>query len=64
MKRQELGECIEALITWMQIKQQDFVKGNINEKQFANCLDYADEVFADIEAELAVLDLIESVCLN
>lgn len=64
MKRQEIGERIEALITWMQIKKQDFVNGDINEEQFANCLDYADEVSADIEAEIAVLELIESVCLN
>ena len=64
MKRQEIGERIEALIIWMQMKKQDFVNGDINEKQFANCLDYADEVFEDIEAEIAVLNLIENVCLN
>ena len=51
MKRQEIGERIEALITWMQIKKQDFVNGGINEEQFVNCL-------------IAVLNLIESVCLN
>ena len=64
MKRQEIGERIEALIIWMQIKKQDFINGDINEEQFANCLDYADKVFEDIEAEIAVLNLIESVCLN
>ena len=64
MKRQEIGERLEALIIWMQIKKQDFINGDINEKQFANCLDYADKTFDDIEAEIAVLNLIESVCLN
>ena len=64
MKRQEIGERIEALIIWMQMKKQDFINGDINKKQFANCLDYADEVFEDIEAEIAVLNLIENVCLN
>ena len=64
MKRQEIGERIEALIIWLQIKKQDFVNGYINEEQFANCLYCAYKVFEDIEAEIAVLNLIESVCLN
>lgn len=64
MKRQEIEERIEALITWMQIKKQDYNDGDINKEQFINCLDYADEMFDDIEADIAVLELLNSVYLN
>ena len=63
-KRQEIGERIEGLISWMYIKKKQFNRGLINEEQLNHCLDYAEMINEEIEAEIAVLELLESVSVN
>jgi hypothetical protein len=63
-KIQEIGERITGLISWLLIKKEHFNQGLINEEQLCNCLDYADMINEEIEAEIAVLELLESVSVN
>ena len=63
-KRQEIGERIEGLISWLYIKKEHFNQGLINEEQLSNCLDYADMINEELEAEIAVLELLENVNMN
>ena len=63
-KRQESGERIEGLISWLYIKKKQFNRGLINEEQLNHCLDYAEMINEEIEAEIAVLELLESVSMN
>ncbi len=63
-KKQEIAERIEGLISWLYIKKEHFNRGLINEEQLSNCLDYAEMINEEIEAEIAVLELLESVSMN
>lgn len=63
-KRQELMERIEALINYTLIKMEQHSEGQLTDKQYENVLNFIDTEYMELEAEYAVMELVESVNLN
>ena len=63
-KSQAIAEQIKALNDWLIIKRDHHKLGLISTEQFSNCLSFAEEKNDEIEADIAVLELLTCIYAN
>lgn len=63
-KRQQISKRINALLEFSFIKMEQYQNGLLTEEQMNEALNYIDSVNDEIQAEIAIIELLDNVCLN
>lgn len=63
-KKQQLAKRMEVLIEYTFEQMEKYSKGHINESQMDEVLYYIDSMHEEIQSEIEMFVLIDSVCLN
>lgn len=64
MKREEIQAKIEGLVEYTLIKIAQYSNGEIDEEHLNAALKFIDTKHEEIQAEIAVMELLESISLN
>ena len=64
MKKATIEQKIISLMMFLESKTEAYMAGEIDEEHFYLACKFADQQMAEIEAEMAVKELLESICLN
>ena len=63
-KKQQLTKRIEMLIEYTFDQVSQYSNGQIDESQMDEVLVHIDSIHEEIQSEIAIFELIDSVCLN
>lgn len=63
-KKQQLAKRIEMLIEYTFDQVSQYSNGQIDESQMDEVLVHIDSIQKEIQSEIAIFELIDSVCLN
>lgn len=63
-KREKLAVKVVSLNEWLLEKYSQFQSGHIDEYVFTQALIFAEERMNEIEAEMAVMELLEGINMN
>jgi len=63
-KKQQLSKRIEMLIEYTFDQVSQYSNGQMDESQMDEVLVHIDLIHEEIQSEIAILELIDSVCLN
>lgn len=63
-KREKLAVKVVSLTEWLMIKYNQFQLGEIDEYVFTQALVFAEERMNEIDAEMAVMELLENINMN
>jgi hypothetical protein len=63
-RREELSNRVLGLTEWLIVKYEQFQSEEIDEYIFTLALSYTEEKFKEIEAEKAVMEMLEEINMN
>lgn len=63
-KREKLAVKVVSLTEWLWEKYSQFQSGHIDEYVFTQALVFAEKRMNEIEAEMAVMELLENINMN